>query len=103
MLPRQQTAAEQSPNQNISSLSSGACLDVGPSSGVASAARPAPRHLWLAVHLPALPLECLRLAATPNASKETSKNTQPVEYKEIELPKVIIDGEGATAEVMAVD
>lgn len=103
LLPRQQTAAEQSPNQNISSLSSGACLDVGPSSGVASAARPAPRHLWLAVHLPALPLECLRLAATPNASKETSKNTQPVEYKEIELPKVIIDGEGATAEVMAVD
>lgn len=49
-----------------------------------SIAPPASRHLWLAVHLPALPLECLP------ASTSTA-------------PRVVVAGEGTQREVVAVD
>jgi protein ImuB len=58
----------------------------------APATRPAARHLWLAVHLPALPIECLKLE---KSFSNTSQN--------IELPKVIVSGEGAQCEVVAAD
>ena len=58
----------------------------------APANRAAARHLWLAVHLPALAIECLKLE---NLLLNTSQD--------IELPKVIVSGEGAQCEVVAAD
>ena len=57
-----------------------------------AAARAAARHLWLAVHLPALAIECLKL-------EKSFTNTS----QDIELPKVIVSGEGAQCEVVAAD
>ncbi len=58
----------------------------------APATRAAARHLWLAVHLPALAIECLKLETS---FSNTSQHT--------ELPKVIVSGEGAQCEVVAAD
>jgi protein ImuB len=55
------------------------------------AARAAARHLWLAVHLPQLALECLLRSAPVAASRSTP------------LPQVVVSGEGAQCEVVAVD
>lgn len=79
---------------------------IAPAEGTAS--RAAPRHLWLAVHLPALSLECLIV------ERKIKKTTQIIESKEKssnqsggappgEWPVVVIAGEGAKTEVVAVD
>ncbi len=55
------------------------------------AVRAAARHLWLAVHLPQLALECLPRPLPAAASRSTP------------LPQVVVSGEGAQCEVVAVD
>ncbi len=84
---RQQAASHKASSQPVASHQGSR-----PALPPAPAVRAAARHLWLAVHLPALAIECLKLE---KLFINTSQN--------IELPKVIVSGEGAQCEVVAAD